>query len=76
MSEYGPQFPDQDDLYRAQDKPLEADRAGSSETEYRQLVEERQQTELSYLAGYDRELMAGHRKGSRLGNEHVEHRKR
>jgi hypothetical protein len=51
---YGPQPPDLHDLYLAQDAPLEADRAGCSEAEYQQLVLERQQTELAYLAGYDR----------------------
>jgi hypothetical protein len=50
---YGPQFPDQHDLYRAQDRPLEADQAGCSEPEYQRLVTERQQTELAYLTGYD-----------------------
>ena len=53
---YGPQFPDERDLYLAQDAPLEADRAGCSEAEYQRLVLERQQTELAYLAGYDRDL--------------------
>jgi hypothetical protein len=54
---YGPQFPSLDDLHRAQDAPLEADRAGSGEAEYQRLVLERQQTELAYLAGYDRALV-------------------
>ena len=53
---YGPRFPDERDLYAAQDAPLEADRAGCSEAEYQRLVLERQQTELAYLAGYDRDL--------------------
>ncbi len=53
---YGPQFPDERDLYRAQDRPLEADQAGRGEPEYRRLVLERQQTELAYLTGYDRQL--------------------
>jgi hypothetical protein len=55
---YGPQFPDEHDLHRAQDRPLEAGQAGCSEAEYQRLVQERQQTELAYLAGYDRDLIA------------------
>jgi hypothetical protein len=53
---YGPQFPDEHDLYRAQDRPLEADQAGCGEAEYQRLVLERQQTELAYLTGYDRQV--------------------
>jgi hypothetical protein len=53
---YGPQFPDLNELYAAQDAPLEADRAGSGEAEHDRLVLERQQTELAFLAGYDRRL--------------------
>ncbi|MGH3254822.1 MAG: hypothetical protein ACRDOU_05330 [Streptosporangiaceae bacterium] len=54
---YGPQFPDMEDVWRAQDAPAEADRAGCSAAEYDRLVLERQQTEAAYLEGYDRELL-------------------
>lgn len=54
---YGPQFPTMEDVWRAQDAPREADRAGCSNAEYDRLVLERQQTGLAYLEGYDRALL-------------------
>jgi hypothetical protein len=53
----GPQFPTMEDVWRAQDAPLEADRAGCSNAEYDRLVLERRQTEAAYLEGYDRDLI-------------------
>ena len=53
---YGPQFPTMEDVWRAQDAPLEADHAGCSNAEYDRLVLERRQTEAAYLKGYDRDL--------------------
>ena len=55
---YGPQFPTMEDVWRAQDAPAEADRAGCSNAEYDRLVLERRQTEAAYLEGYDRDLLA------------------
>jgi hypothetical protein len=52
----GPQLPDLHDLYRAQDAPCEANRAGCSDAVYDRLILERQQTEAAYLTGYDRDL--------------------
>ena len=46
-----------EDVWRAQDAPREADRAGCSNAEYDRLVLERQQTEAAYLEGYDRDLI-------------------
>lgn len=53
----GPDWPTMEDVWRAQDAPLEADRAGCNRAEYDRLVLERQQTELAYLEGYDRDLL-------------------
>jgi hypothetical protein len=52
----GPQLPSLQDLYLAQDAPCEANLAGCSDAVYDRLVLERQQTELAFLAGYDRSL--------------------
>jgi hypothetical protein len=57
VTAYGPQFPAMEDVWRAQDAPPEADRAGCSNAEYDRLVRERRQTEAAYLEGYDRDLI-------------------
>jgi len=54
---YGPQLPSKAELWAAQDAPLEADRAGCSDAEYQRLLLERQQTEIAYREGYDRDLL-------------------
>jgi len=53
----GPQFPDMEDVWRAQDATAEADRAGCTAAEYDRLVLERRQTEAAYLERYDRDLL-------------------
>ena len=55
---YGPQFPEMQDVRRVRDAVTEADRAGSSGPEYGRLLLERQQTDIAYLKGYDRSLLA------------------
>ena len=55
---YGPQFPDTEDVRRVRDAVTEADLAGSSGPEYGRLLLDRQQTDLAYLKGHDRALLA------------------
>jgi hypothetical protein len=54
----GPQFPDMEDVWRMRDAVTEADRAGYSGPEYGRLLLSQRQTDVAYLRGYDRSLLA------------------